>query len=116
MISILLPWPPSVNRYWRHNRGRTHISTEGKHYRQEVQTRVQCNRLPTFGTTRLAVSVFAYPPDRRVRDLDNTLKALLDALAAAGVYDSDGQIDRLEIERREVRTGGEVRVTIRGLP
>ncbi|MCN5217008.1 hypothetical protein MLZ72_23980, partial [Escherichia coli] len=24
--SITLPWPPSNNRYYRHNRGRTHVS------------------------------------------------------------------------------------------
>ncbi|EOM0303969.1 TPA: hypothetical protein ACWMGP_004937, partial [Escherichia coli] len=23
--SITLPWPPSNNRYYRHNRGRTHV-------------------------------------------------------------------------------------------
>ncbi|ENT5007597.1 TPA: hypothetical protein ACHJJW_004316, partial [Escherichia coli] len=26
---ITLPWPLSNNRYYRHNRGRTHISAEG---------------------------------------------------------------------------------------
>ncbi|HBN5739642.1 TPA: crossover junction endodeoxyribonuclease RusA, partial [Escherichia coli] len=25
---ITLPWPPSNNRYYRHNRGRTHVSAE----------------------------------------------------------------------------------------
>ena len=29
MASITLPWPPSNNRYYRHNRGRTHVSAEG---------------------------------------------------------------------------------------
>jgi Holliday junction resolvase RusA-like endonuclease len=33
---ISLPWPPSNNRYYRHNRGRTHISTEGQAYRDSV--------------------------------------------------------------------------------
>ncbi|EFH6703990.1 hypothetical protein ITZ39_004598 [Escherichia coli] len=34
--SITLPWPPSNNRYYRHNRGRTHISAEGQAYRDNV--------------------------------------------------------------------------------
>ena len=33
---ISLAWPPSNNRYYRHNRGRTHISTEGRQYRYLV--------------------------------------------------------------------------------
>lgn len=33
---ISLPWPPSNNRYYRHNRGRTHISAEGQAYRDSV--------------------------------------------------------------------------------
>ena len=34
--SITLPWPPSNNRYYRHNRGRTHVSAEGQAYRDNV--------------------------------------------------------------------------------
>ena len=34
--SITLPWPPSNNRYYRHNRGRTHVSAEGQAYRANV--------------------------------------------------------------------------------
>ncbi|HGU8496160.1 crossover junction endodeoxyribonuclease RusA, partial [Escherichia coli] len=33
---ITLPWPPSNNRYYRHNRGRTHVSAEGQAYRDNV--------------------------------------------------------------------------------
>jgi crossover junction endodeoxyribonuclease RusA len=46
------------------------------------------------------------PPDRRRRDIDNTAKAILDALAGAGVYDDDCQIDRLVIERDRITEEG----------
>jgi Holliday junction resolvase RusA-like endonuclease len=47
-----------------------------------------------------------------VTDLDNRLKAVLDGLEDAGVYDNDGQIDILTIERKEQRKGGGVDVMI----
>ena len=61
---------------------------------------------------RLAVSMVACPPDRRARDLDNVLKATLDALTHAGVWLDDSQIDLLSVERAQVVKGGELRVTI----
>ena len=53
-----------------------------------------------------------FPPDRRKRDLDNVLKALLDALQHAGCYDDDSQLDDIRIVRCEVRKGGSCVVVI----
>jgi len=44
--------------------------------------------------------------------LDNLLKAVQDALQHAGVYRSDSQIDRLEVERGSVTKGGRVDVLV----
>jgi len=63
-------------------------------------------------TGRLAVTVDLYPPDKRRRDVDNSAKATLDALAHAGVYEDDSQIDDLHIRRREVVPPGRVVVTV----
>lgn len=54
---------------------------------------------------RLSLSILAYPPDRRKRDLDNILKSLLDALMHARVYSDDSQIDRLSIMRNSALDG-----------
>jgi len=45
----------------------------------------------------LAVDVEIHPPDRRRRDIDNVLKALLDALQHGGAYHDDNQIVGLSI-------------------
>lgn len=45
---ISLPWPPSNNRYYRHNRGRTHISTEGQAYRDSVARIIKDSMLDTL--------------------------------------------------------------------
>ena len=110
-LSLELPWPPSVNHYWRKYRNRMVISEKGLAYRGRVDAVVsRAPSPPLLG--RLAVSVVAFPPDRRVRDLDNLLKSLLDSLQTTGVYRDDSQIDRLAIERREIQRPGWVWVRV----
>ena len=52
------------------------------------------------------MTVTLHPPDHRRRDLDNSMKGLLDALEHAGVYADDSQIDELKIVRGDVMPGG----------
>lgn len=111
MPTLELPYPPSVNTYWRQVRGRFYIAGPGIAYRKEV-----VRRLAEYGITkrsgRLAVEVLLYPPDKRRRDIDNALKSLLDALGHGGAYDDDSQIDRLSVARQERVEGGMTLVTI----
>lgn len=44
------------------------------------------------------MEVLAFMPDAKRRDLDNLLKAPLDAMQHAGIYLDDSQIRRLLIE------------------
>jgi len=55
-----------------------------------------------------------FMPDRRKRDIDNTLKALLDALTHAGVWLDDSQVVDLRI-RKSPTLGGFVSVIIEEL-
>jgi len=90
---IVMPWPPSVNRYWRSiGRGRVIISKQGRDYRKAIADLIHKMNLKTTGE-KLTVLIEAYPPDWRLRDLDNIKKALLDSLQKAGVYNDDFQID-----------------------
>jgi crossover junction endodeoxyribonuclease RusA len=117
-VQLTLPWPPSVNRYWRsvpvgRGRGvRVLISREGRAFRRDAVARLARfrRRGPLCG--RLDVRVELCAPTRRALDIDNRLKALLDAMQHAGVYRDDGQIDRLLVERGPVTRGGLVRVEI----
>lgn len=93
---IVLPWPPSVNRYWRTYQGRMLISQEGRAYREAVTALlIDCGVAPIKG--KLVVEIEAWRPDNRVRDLDNLLKATLDSLTHAGIYNDDSQIVDLRI-------------------
>lgn len=107
---LTLPWPPSVNHYWRTVNGRPIISKAGREYREAVRSCAW--GAGNMGDARLSVAIAASPPDRRRRDLDNVLKALLDAMQHAGVYDDDSQIDKLTITRAKQTNGGAVAVKI----
>ena len=101
-MKITTPYPPSVNHMWVRNRnGSVRVSAAGKLFRDEV-TMMRPGPGKLCLTGRLAVSVRLHAPDKRRRDLDNSMKALLDALAHALVYVDDSQIDRLVVERGPV--------------
>ena len=105
MIEIELPFPPSVNHYYRRVGPRTLLSREGRRYREEVAAIVAGLVLrPLAGPIEAEVLVF--PPDRRRRDLDNLQKAIFDSLQHAGVYKDDSQIAKITMERADPTPGG----------
>jgi len=112
MTTIKLPYPPSVNTYWRNFRGNTVLSKSGREFKAAVSECVIEQNVPKYHKERLEVTLWLYPRSKVVTDLDNRLKAVLDALEDAGVYDNDGQIDVLMIQRGEIRKGGGVDVMI----
>ena len=101
-ICFELPWPPSANHYWFlvacKGGGRKVIGKKGKQFRECVAEHLKdCDK--ALYEKRLEVSILVFPPDKRKRDLDNLLKASLDAIEQAGVFKDDAQIDRLTIIR-----------------
>jgi Holliday junction resolvase RusA-like endonuclease len=115
MVQFELPYPPSINHYWRRVGARTLISREGRAFRRRVCALLETRRVrPLEG--RLAVRIAVHPPDDRRRDVDNVQKALLDALQHGGAYHDDSQIESLSIEKREPVPGGRTLVTIEAIP
>ena len=111
VIEIELPFPPSVNHYYRRVGPRTILSREGRAYREKVAGIAAGLALrPVEGP--LEAEVLVFPPDRRRRDLDNLQKAIFDSLQHAGVYQDDSQIATIHIERCEVVPGGRAIVRI----
>jgi crossover junction endodeoxyribonuclease RusA len=115
-VDITLPYPPSVNTYWRAiGRGRVIISKKGREYRTEVVCEVAKQRgtlRPQPLEGRLGVDIGAWMPDKRRRDLDNVLKAALDSMVHAGLMLDDEQIDDLRIRRAGVEKPGRLEVKI----
>ncbi len=98
-MKLTLPWPPSVNRYWRSVNGRVLIAAAGRKYRTDVGLIVMLGGRDTVGASKVSVSIDVWYPDLRRRDLDNTLKAPLDALTDAGVWFDDSQVERIMIQK-----------------
>ena len=111
MLTFELPWPPSVNHYYRRVGPRTLISRGGREFRRQVGLILAGQHIkPLLG--RLAVRIEAYPPDGRKRDVDNLLKAVVDALQHGGVFPDDSRIVWLLILKAQVVPGGKVVVSI----
>ena len=105
-----LPWPPTVNTYWRHRvigkLATVYISPEGQAYRKAVNLCLMEHGVKTYeleGDLRVEIEVF--PPDKRKRDIDNLLKSLLDSLTHAKVWKDDNQISDLRIYRNPIIAG-----------
>lgn len=128
MIELILPWPPSVNSYKKV--GRLITTKNGKLYQTRVNTqdtkefyyyvwlkiralkadKASSAILPL--TQNIEAHVYLYPPDNLRRDIDNPVKVLLDSLVKGGLLKDDYQVNKLVIERKEIRKVGEVLLII----
>ncbi|HCH7884017.1 TPA: RusA family crossover junction endodeoxyribonuclease [Raoultella ornithinolytica] len=118
-MKFLLPFPPSVNAYWRSPnkgpaKGKLLVSVAGRKFKHAVRAAVieQLRDIPKPSSAPAAVEIILYPPDYRRRDLDNYNKALLDALTYAGIWEDDSLVKRMAIEWGENVKGGRVEITI----
>ena len=102
-VIIYLPWPPTVNSYYSTGHGKVkYVSAKGRKFRDQVAQDIAEQAPGLTYAEQLYAEIVLYPPDRRTRDLDNYLKALLDALTLAGLWADDSQIDQLAIYRGEI--------------
>ena len=112
MVVLNLPYPPSVNHLYINARGRRFPNAKAKAYKTAVQEYVAEYRTPKFNNAKIALIVWAYPPDKRKRDISNLLKIIEDSLQDAGVFDDDFNIDFIEIKRCDIKKGGGLTVMI----
>ena len=113
-IVLTLPWPPSVNTYYRRGKNSTYLSEKGRRYKAAVSDLV-CGlgvgiTEPLKG--RLSVFVGLAAPSKQSRDVDNYAKAVLDSIQDAGLIENDSQIDQLTLIRMPVSKGGYASVVI----
>lgn len=92
-ISLILPYPPSANNYWRSiiSKGRVLVlvSSEAKHYKRAIAiiAKAKC-KAPLSGP--LVLTLHLYRPQKS-GDLSNRIKVLEDALQGI-CYENDSQI------------------------
>lgn len=132
MIELVLPYPPSANRYWRtaviSGRAQTYPSKDAKQFKINVGKAAFAAGLRQPIAGRVSIEIRLYPKRpldwaRRVRkapqtwdddvqciDLGNCEKVLSDALNGIAWHD-DKQHRRILLERME--PDGEARVVVR---
>ena len=100
---LYLPFPPTVNSYYVKTKRGVFISAKGKKFRAQAAESVlqQLGDPPTIAE-RMLVEVVLFMPDRRIRDVDNYMKALLDSLTCCGLWEDDSLIDQLFNYRGDV--------------
>ena len=128
MPSLILPYPPSANRYWRIFRGRAVQSADATAYKRHIWALARSNGISDTNLAPVALELILRPlrpldGDRRERlygadwhlslrclDLDNSIKILLDALQGVA-YANDKQVRSIKIERGTPVNGGALEVS-----
>lgn len=86
-VELELPYPPTVNHYWKHTKqGRHYISKAGREFKK-IATEVCSQFDPIIGQVEIKIKI--YFPDNRARDLDNLPKGIFDSLVGAGLIQDD---------------------------
>lgn len=106
MLNLLLSYPPSVNTYWGFKGSMRFLTAKAKEFKKEVLIKFIESKHKGFQEKRLQVTIILHPTDKRIRDIDNSIKSLLDAMCQAGVYKDDSQVDKLIVERGSIVKGG----------
>lgn len=112
-IRLTLPWPPTVNTYYRRHGHVIHLSNRGRHYGNAVARIVRKEQPLTRLVEQVGVLIELWPPNRARWDVDNRAKAVLDALTKAMLWRDDSQVRDLRIvDRQEIVKGGICKVTV----
>ena len=104
-----LPYPPSINHYWKLGKnGRRFICPEGKQYLSMISILMhrefdgfylhQFDIIPD--NAELSVFMTFYLPDNRGRDLDNVPKCIFDCFQKCEIWKNDKQVCELFSRKR----------------
>jgi len=112
LIILYLPYPPSVNNYWITSGNRKFLSKRGREFKEQVAAYVIEKNVPKLGEMAVQIDIILRPRNKRLMDIDNSCKAILDSIQDAGIIDDDSQVWKLTIERGITHTGGSCVVMI----
>lgn len=109
-IRLVLPIPPSANRYWRSVGGRVYVSAEATAYKEQVGWYCRERQIePYASTVQIGIDVYRA---RKSGDLDNFLKVAIDSLRGF-CYLDDNQIVEINATRHDDKYNPRIEVLVR---
>lgn len=100
MISLILPYPPTINTYYSTVAGRRVLSKKGKDYKSHVFFyKVKNHKEIECIDVKVKIDIALHVPDRRIRDIDNIIKPMLDSLVYGRYIKDDRQVCKLSVEK-----------------
>ena len=126
MITLSLPFPPSVNNYWQVARNRIIKTKKAKDYKRDIENLMLVNarQIKTFiqdvdkDNRPLALAVAVHYPKRSgpLGEIDNLLKVSIDCLEGI-LFKNDRQFRHIQISREpQDSKEGSIRITIKECP
>lgn len=100
-LDLWLPWPLSVNSMYRNTNRGTLLSARGREWFRDAQGSLLSQKVHGICVEGPShVSVALCPPTKRLYDIDNKGKALLDALVKGAVIleDNCNHVRKLTLE------------------
>ncbi|MGB3725912.1 MAG: RusA family crossover junction endodeoxyribonuclease [Glaciecola sp.] len=109
-----LPYPPSVNGYWRAFRNRQIISKRGRDYvKLATEKMIELKLHDEMISEQVAFEMTINPPTLRKYDVDNFTKGVFDALTKCGFWVDDEQVQKLTVKKGVKTKGGNVDICVR---
>lgn len=116
MIEFKMPWPPSVNGYWKPFNNRLILSAKGRKYRGSAVAQLIDLKLYNKNLSQsLSVELVLNPPTLARYDIDNFNKALFDALSHGKFWLDDEQVVKLTISKGVKTKDGNIELKVTAL-
>lgn len=94
MLRFTLPLPPTLNATYKTGNGKFYKDAKAKVWEKEVGWIVK-QKKPLEGVIKVEIDMYL----KRDRDIDSSLKLILDTMAHCGVYNNDNQVAVLYVTK-----------------
>ena len=100
-FQVKLPYPPSANRNWGYGARNVYLQKGVRQFREAVAWRLVEARAKDVPKCKFyGVEVVLFPADNRLRDDDNGIKPLWDAITKSGqLWNDDSQVIEHRVRR-----------------